>query len=71
MVNSLYGGKWVISVEGFKVGKRRLKFFKLLRPIGSVSERNLGNVTDVIINDYINNHIDAHKVDNTSNISLE
>ncbi len=30
-----------------------------------------GNVTDDIINNYINNHSDAHKSDNLSNISLE
>jgi putative transposase len=30
-----------------------------------------GNVTDDIINNYINNHSDAHKSDNVSNISLE
>ena len=30
-----------------------------------------GNVTDEIINAYINNHSDAHKSDNISNISLE
>jgi putative transposase len=30
-----------------------------------------GNVTDEIINNYINNHCDAHKSDNVANISLE
>ena len=30
-----------------------------------------GNITDDIINNYINNHSDAHKSDNLSNISLE
>ena len=30
-----------------------------------------GNVTDEIINAYIDGHIDAHKSDNLSNISLE
>jgi putative transposase len=30
-----------------------------------------GNVTDDIINNYINNHSDAHRSDNISNISLE
>lgn len=30
-----------------------------------------GNVTDDIINEYIDNHTDAHKSDNQSNISLE
>ena len=30
-----------------------------------------GNVTDDIINNYINNHSDAHKSDNVMNISLE
>jgi len=30
-----------------------------------------GNVTDDIINEYINNHSDAHQSDNISNISLE
>jgi len=30
-----------------------------------------GNVTDEIINNYINNHSDAHKSDNVANISLE
>ena len=30
-----------------------------------------GNVTDDIINNYINNHSDAHKSDNLMNISLE
>jgi putative transposase len=30
-----------------------------------------GNVTDDMINEYINNHTDAHKSDNISNISLE
>ena len=30
-----------------------------------------GNVTDEIINAYINNHMDAHKPDNISNFSLE
>ena len=30
-----------------------------------------GNVTDEIINEYINNHVDAHKSDNANNISLE
>ena len=30
-----------------------------------------GNVTDDIINNYINHHSDAHKSDNISNISLE
>ena len=30
-----------------------------------------GNVTDEIINAYINNHLDAHKSDNEESISLE
>ena len=30
-----------------------------------------GNVTDDIINAYINNHIDGHRTENESNISLE
>ena len=30
-----------------------------------------GNVTDDMINEYINNHSDAHKSDNIGNISLE
>ncbi|MEL7064021.1 MAG: IS200/IS605 family transposase [Bacteroidota bacterium] len=30
-----------------------------------------GNVTDAMINDYINNHVDAHKSENADNISLE
>lgn len=30
-----------------------------------------GNITDEIINEYINNHIDANKPDNEENISLE
>jgi putative transposase len=30
-----------------------------------------GNVTDDIINNYINNHSDAHQSDNIANISLE
>ncbi len=30
-----------------------------------------GNVTDEIINAYINNHIDAHRSENEDNISLE
>ena len=30
-----------------------------------------GNVTDDIVNEYIDNHSDAHKIDNVSNISLE
>ncbi len=30
-----------------------------------------GNVTDDVINEYIDNHIDAHKSDNQNNISLE
>ena len=30
-----------------------------------------GNITDEIINEYINNHIDANKPDNEGNISLE
>ena len=30
-----------------------------------------GNVTDEMINDYINNHVDAHKSENANNISLE
>lgn len=30
-----------------------------------------GNVTDDIINKYINDHVDAHKSDNVMNISLE
>lgn len=30
-----------------------------------------GNVTDDIINNYINNHSDAHKSDNYMNLSLE
>lgn len=30
-----------------------------------------GNVTDDIINNYINNHTDAHKSNNVTNISLE
>ncbi len=30
-----------------------------------------GNVTDDIINDYINNHSDAHRLTNEINISLE
>ncbi len=30
-----------------------------------------GNVTDDIINNYIDNHIDAHKSDNLMNISLD
>jgi len=30
-----------------------------------------GNVTDEMINEYIDNHLDAHKNDNTENIILE
>ena len=30
-----------------------------------------GTVTDEMINDYINNHVDAHKSENAANISLE
>lgn len=30
-----------------------------------------GNVTDEMINDYINGHVDAHKSDNENNITLE
>ena len=30
-----------------------------------------GNITDEIINEYINNHIDANKPNNEENISLE
>lgn len=30
-----------------------------------------GNVTDEIINAYLDNHVDAHRSDNISNISLE
>ena len=30
-----------------------------------------GNVTDEVINNYINNHTDAHRSDNYANISLE
>ena len=30
-----------------------------------------GNVTDDMINEYINHHLDAHKSDNIQNISLE
>jgi len=30
-----------------------------------------GNVTDEVINEYINNHLDAHKTDNESNLSLD
>lgn len=30
-----------------------------------------GNVTDEIINNYIDNHTDAHKSDNLSNLSLD
>jgi len=30
-----------------------------------------GNVTDDMIDEYINNHVDAHKPDNISNFSLE
>lgn len=30
-----------------------------------------GNVTDEIINNYIDNHTDAHKSDNISNLSLD
>ena len=30
-----------------------------------------GNVTDDIIDEYINNHVDAHKSENISNFSLE
>ena len=30
-----------------------------------------GNVTDDIINEYINNHLDAHKTDNETNLSLD
>lgn len=30
-----------------------------------------GNVTDDVINQYIDNHVDAHKSDNIMNISLE
>lgn len=30
-----------------------------------------GNVTDEVINEYIDNHVDAHKSDNQNNISLE
>jgi putative transposase len=30
-----------------------------------------GNVTDDIINNYINNHSDAHQSNNVNNISLE
>lgn len=30
-----------------------------------------GNVTDEIINAYINGHIDAHKFDNEENLSLD
>ena len=30
-----------------------------------------GNITDEMINDYINGHMDAHKSDNERNISLD
>jgi len=30
-----------------------------------------GNVTDDVINEYINNHLDAHKTDNEINLSLD
>ena len=30
-----------------------------------------GNVTDEVINNYIDNHVDAHKSDNIGNISLD
>ena len=30
-----------------------------------------GNVTDDMINEYINNHLDAHRSENIENISLE
>ena len=30
-----------------------------------------GNVTESMINDYIDNHVDAHKSENANNISLE
>jgi putative transposase len=30
-----------------------------------------GNVTDEIINNYIDNHTDAHKTDNLHNLSLD
>jgi putative transposase len=30
-----------------------------------------GNVTDEVINNYIDNHVDAHKSDNLGNISLD
>jgi putative transposase len=30
-----------------------------------------GNITDEIINEYINNHVDAHRSDNLNNLSLE
>ena len=30
-----------------------------------------GNVTDEVINNYIDNHVDAHKSDNINNISLD
>ena len=30
-----------------------------------------GNITDEMINEYINNHVDAHKSKNIENLSLE
>lgn len=30
-----------------------------------------GNVTDEVINNYIDNHVDAHKSDNLANLSLD
>jgi putative transposase len=30
-----------------------------------------GNITDEMINAYINGHVDAHKSDNENNITLE
>ena len=30
-----------------------------------------GNVTEDVINEYINNHLDAHKTDNEMNLSLD
>jgi putative transposase len=70
--------EFVRKANGNLSKKIQKEFPKLRKNIGNaifweeaILVRQGWNVTDNIINTYINNHIDGHRSENESNISLE
>ena len=74
-----------VSVREFVQRAKGKSSYKVQREFGELRKRywgshfwgrsyfssTSGNVTDEIINEYINNHVDAHKSENANNTSLE